>query len=583
MKKESGIIYLLLGIMMTMAVPVAAAQAPALQVKSDILGMADTGNKTTLKVDLIYTHGPGDIHLYHYNEEGKRVIYENEKDQVIPLSPVTYTGSAVFDLGSDVDDTLIDSSHAIVRLLDGNGYYADEYVLLADKLDGTWKEGKYTYTLKEGDLLFNTWGYDTTVDYNSDREWSIMGGDGAGVYNFRFEVSGITYDGQEVEPAIFPVAVYIYGRTCTDLALSTEFVENTVDENYTSGRKPSDEIQWTWATGNEDAISDGKPYLNDLYTDYFCVVWPQGTDASDLTAQDVTVTLRSKFGDTYTLSQETPYGEHEYEVLAREQETVIAVTYQQWAFVPVYTTMEVRVEGKELSASQEYDICSVEAYVVQTGGGGVTLDGTVTCFNYYGLEGLNLSNAANTGYTLSVQKDDGTWFYAEDADGKGYLSKGEETINDWGRAQIIAPDDAWVGDATEKYKIAVTNNVMFYETRMDTEQEREVDGETLLLTENVNVIKTSISQIVEGGATLADGYNLKGTGVSKWAWTMRYQSGWTTLSPIPEGLPYVEGAYGYGYLPGSQNPVYEEELAMASEQAANGPGGNGGPGGNERG
>ena len=110
MKKKSAIICLVFGSMMAMAFTAAAAQAPALQVKSDILGMADTGNKTTLKVDLIYTHGPGDIHLYHYNEEGKRVIYEDEQNQVIRLSPVTYTGSAVFDLGSDVDDALIDKA-----------------------------------------------------------------------------------------------------------------------------------------------------------------------------------------------------------------------------------------------------------------------------------------------------------------------------------------------------------------------------------------------------------------------------------------------------------------------------------------
>lgn len=109
---------------------------PQLSVKSDILGLVDTGNKTTLKVDLIKTSGPGDTNIYHYDENGKRVIYENQEEQCVRMEPVAYTGSAVLDLGPDVDDSLIDSSKAVVKLLDGNGYYADEMVLKADSLNG---------------------------------------------------------------------------------------------------------------------------------------------------------------------------------------------------------------------------------------------------------------------------------------------------------------------------------------------------------------------------------------------------------------------------------------------------------------
>ena len=72
------------------------------------------------------------------------------------------------------------------------------------------------------------------------------------------------------------------------------------------------------------------------------------------------------------------------------------------------------------------------------------------------------------------------------------------------------------------------------------------------------------------------GYNLKGTGITKWAWTMRYQSGWTTLSEEPHSLPYLEGAYGYGYEPGTVSPVYEQELellAQSNDGPGNGPGG----------
>ena len=66
------------------ALTATSLQAQTVHVTSDILGMCDTGNKTTLKKDLIYTHGPGDINLYHYDASGKRVIYENEKDIKVP-------------------------------------------------------------------------------------------------------------------------------------------------------------------------------------------------------------------------------------------------------------------------------------------------------------------------------------------------------------------------------------------------------------------------------------------------------------------------------------------------------------------
>lgn len=258
-----------------------------------------------------------------------------------------------------MDDSLIDASDASVHLLDGNSYHADEFVLKADRLDGTWENGKYVYTLQEGDLEWNDWDYDASLDYNSDREWSIMGGDGNGVYFFTFEVDGILYDGQEIAPVTFPVNVYCYGRTVTDLSLPYEYVENTVDAAYTSGIAPTSEVQWNWYSENEEAQADGKPHLNDTYTDYISLVWPEGTDASGLTADDVTVTLRSVYGDEYTLSTETAYGEHEYEVLSSQEETVIAVTYQQWALIPVYSTMEITVNHEALTAENIFDVASV--------------------------------------------------------------------------------------------------------------------------------------------------------------------------------------------------------------------------------
>lgn len=538
------------------------SSAVTLTATSDILGLGDTGNKTSLKQDLIYTEGPGDINLYYYDENGDRVIYDDEENVDVAVEPVSYTGSAVFDIsdGADIDDSLIDTSNATVSLIDGNGYYADEFVLNADTLDGTWENGEYVYTLSEGDLEWNTWGYDTSTDYNSGREWSIMGGDGNGVYNFTFQVSGITYDGEEVPATTFPVSVYIYGRSCTDLVEGVEYVPNEVDEDYTSGITPTDEVQWNWTTDNADSVAADEPYLNDNYSDYFSIIWPEGTDASDITADDVTVTLKSKYGDELTLQPENDYGEQEYAVIANDDETEVVVTYQQWAFVPVYSTMEITVNDGDLTATNTYDIASVAAYLVQTGGGGVAVDHTDTCYNYYGVLGMTLDNAANTEYTLSTDIDGTTYYYAEDEDGNAYLSPEVVEDGEWGET-ASAPDDAWTGDATEKYNIDVEGNVVFVETRTENTQDLEVDGQTYTFTENVNA-SVDISDMIANGATLDDGYNLSGTGVAKWAWTQRYQSGWTTSTAQPTSLPYVEGEeYGYGYEPGSSNPAYDEDTS----------------------
>ena len=385
-----------------------------------------------------------------------------------------------------------------------------------------------------------------------------MGGDGCGVYNFTLEVSGILYDGEEVAAATFPAAVYIYGRSCMDIAMSSEFVENTVDEGYVNECLPGEEPQWDWHTENITSMEAGKPYLNDAYTDYFTVTWPEGTDASGITAEDVTVTLYSPYGDVYRLSEETPYGEHEYRVLSGEGQTHVAVTYQQWTLVPVYNRMKVEISREGLLASKEWDVCSVAAYSVQTGGGGVTVDHTVTCYNYYGLEGMTLENAADVSYTLSTQEEGKTLFYAEDAQGEGYLVEGiEETIRRGKMevTQVTAPEEAWRGDASEKYHIALRGNVLFVETRLDMTEEKTVEGKTLTFTQNLNPRK-NIEDIVGDGATLKEGFNLAGAGQEKWAWTRRYQSGWNLDTPKPTGLPYQEGAYGYGYAPGEENPAY---------------------------
>lgn len=586
MRKRRGI-SLLLAMVMTLSagvIHVYADDTPTLNVTSNILGLADTGNKSTLKETLVKESGPGDTNLYYYDESGNRVIYENQLEPGFSVKgdTLTYQGESILSLENVDNYSLINSSKAVVKLIDGNGYYADEFVLSehaqTQLQNSTWKDGKCSYTLNEGDLEWNNWDYyegmnSEDIDTNSGREWSMMGGDGNGVYHFNFEVSGITYDNQEIAPAKIPVDVYIYGRSSSDLGLGTEFVENQVDENYSANEKNE---EWIWETANQDAIKDGKPYMNDTYTDYFTVAWPEGTNASAIKAENVTITLRSQFGDEYVLSPETAYGEKEYAVIACENETVIAVTYQQWAYVPVYSQMTIEIDdGNELKASKDYNISSVTAYMVQTGGG-TTVDHTVTCYNYYGVDGVN----ANNFYTLTTKVDGKTYFYAEDSESKGYLVEG--IVSGKGFAQTItAPQEAWRSKNAIDWHVEVHNNVVFVETRttIPTTVTKEINGEKVELTINTNFNK-SIAQMLADGAKLQPGYNLNGSSPDKWAWSFRYQSGWVLASDKPTSLPYLE-TYPFGFkstdeavLGASGNLV--KNPAYINEKVSLGPSGPGG-------
>lgn len=430
----------------------AAGDVPQLRIVSDIFGSGDTGGKTTIKHTLVTAAGPGDQTIRYsdpetderkdypvYNEDG--TLFEVEQP------PVRYTGSAVLTLvGDNLDDSLIDSSNAVVSLLPGDGYDADEFILRADALSGEWKDGFLAYTLQEGDLAFNTGDY-AFIDPNSGRKWSILGGDGNGCFVFNLGVSGITYGGQAVNDTSFQVRVYIWGRTGTDVA--PEIVDIAPEAHLPSGTQAGDEIQWSWRGDEGDFLgAPAKPVLCDDKQDDFFITWAEGTDASGLTAADVTVTLSSRYGDTYQLKAE---GEHiQYAVFAAENETQVAVTFRHAAFAPVFTTMTITVEGAGLSASRTYDIASVYAYMLQQGGG-LTVDGTCTAYSYYGYEGLSIDNAAKATYTLSVKDGDKTLYYAEGADGAGYLAEAVEkkSIGFMGeeRVTLAAPDDAKVFDA----------------------------------------------------------------------------------------------------------------------------------------
>jgi hypothetical protein len=497
---------------------------PTISVTSTIFGSADTGNKSTLKNTLLKTQGPGDINIYYYDENGNRVTYPEGTE--VELDPVTYTGEAVFDLG-DVEDDLIDSSNATVKLVAGDGYYVDELVLNATALDGTWENGKYVYTLNPYDLEWYTGDYQWS-DFNSGREWSCFGGDGNGYYRFNFEVSGIQYDGEEVEAATFPVEVYIWGRDGSDRVEDFNNTPDPVATESSSGKEQSDETQWTWS-GEGD-----QPILCDDYADDFYITWAEGTDASDVTADDVTVALYSDYGDTYVLSDE------QYEVFSSEGETQVAVTYMHWAYTPVYTSMEIQVKNDTVEASNTYDVASVYVYMVQQGGGGVTVDGTVTTYSYYGFDNLTdvnqIMNPAT--YTLSYTDEDGNiFYYAEKETGEAYLTEDSEEA---------ATFDA---SGADDYNQQLIVNTCWATTHLNQTEEKSVDGETITFDKvyDSRGMTKSIEEAAEAGLTPARGYvfGSKITPYELWGWQDRFLCGYNPSGAAPVSSPYDVYPNGY--------------------------------------
>lgn len=559
--------------------------APTLSVTSTIFGSGDTGGKTTLKNILLTAEGPGDQTIrYSDPATGERLDYPvyNEDGSLFQVEqpPVSYTGSAVLALeGENLDDSKIDSSKAVVKLLPGDGYYADELILNANTLEGSWQNGTLEYTLSEGDLEWNVGDYQY-LDDNSGREWSILGGDGNGCYTFNLEVSGITYDGQPVDAATFQVKVYIWGRTGTDLAPTITDLE--AENHLPSGTSQGKETQWNWVgdTAGDFMGAEAKPVLCDDMQDDFFITWPTGTDASALTADNVTVTLNTQYGESYQLKAS---GEHvQYAVFSSETETQVAVTFRHAAFTPVFNTMTIEVNADGLTASNTYDIASVYSYMVQQGGGGLTVDGVVTAYSYYGYDGLSVANAVPATYTLCYTDNNGkTWYYNEN----GGLSEAVEktSIGFMGeeRVTLSAPDDAAVFDAmgAEDCDVQFVVNTLLVKTRLGKTEVKAVNGEDIVFSKEY----TSGQIGAWDGVTLAPGY-VRAAGFSpnqQWAWSQYYGSGWSPeLSVIPTDFPYVDGPFGnYAdkYAPSTGGPG---AFGPGSGPDA-GPGGPGGDGPSE--
>ncbi len=515
MKKKSALLFVL-GLTAGCLPTIAQAESsdasqsavPVLSVESHLRGSAYTNGKSTLK--------------YHLHTD---VSYADDSNAVFTLTMPD---------GSEIDDSKIDCSSASVSLSQGDGYYSSEYVLLAAALDGEWQDGQYIYTLSDGDFELNLDQY-PLVDLDSGREWSCLGGDGAGNYHFNLTVSGIVYDGEMVEAQTFPLDISVYGYNYSEDAInlygetgtppiSPEFasLEEKADVSVPSSAQPV----WTWIGAGDI------PILCDHLADDFYITWDADSDASGLTSSDITVILTGQYGDMLILEPEK-----DYFVQSSRTETQIALTYQNWAFTPVYTSMTIEVNGEHASASETFDIASVYVYEAQQGGGGQTVDGTVTAYSFYGLANLEsweqlMSPAI---YLLTCEQDGVIMYYTQEKDGTPSLT------------DDITKAFQFDASGPEERNQQLIGNTLYITARRDMREiEKTIGDETISFTQ----LYPGRDSGVNGGGSLLSpsdcdqslqpeaGYAIPwGTDNwitnEKWAWQTGVEQGWTGISITP--------------------------------------------------
>lgn len=490
------------------AVAYADDATPTLSVESNLFGSVYTNGKSTLK--------------YHLNTT---LSYAEDSSAVLTLT---------LPDGSPVDDSKIDSSNATVILDEGDGYYPSEYLFHATTLDGEWQNGSLTYTLDDDALELDLTQY-PLADLDSGREWSCLGGDGHGNYHFNLTVSGILYDGKPVESQTFPLDILVYGYNYSDDAVNlygengTEPIQpefaSLSDKSGAAAEAQAEPI-FTWVGAGE------VPILCDHLADDFYITWNADADASALTSADVTITLANERGDSKVL-----VADQDYFVQSDKGETQIALTYQNWAFIPVYTTMTIEVNGEGAAAAQTFDIGSVYVYEAQQGGGGQTVDGTVTAYSFYGLANLEswdqlLSPAI---YLLSCEKDGTTFYYAEDENGTASLTED--------MAQAFQFDASGPEDRNEQL---IGNTLYVTSRQVMREVEKTVGEETITFKQAYPGRDSAISA---GGGLLnpsacdpelkaAPGYVIPWGTTNwitneKWAWQKGIEEGWIGISVTP--------------------------------------------------
>lgn len=491
-------------------VNVGSYTVPKLTVTSNLYGSAFTNSKSTLKEGL-----------------GGVVEYAKGSKATIAL-----------DL-KGLSSSRIDSSKAKVALIEGDGYLTSEYLLKATKLGKKWSGGKLGYQLSKGDLVINTGGY-PIADTDSGREWSCLGGDGHGNYWFNLAVSGIRYNGLPVASQTFRVHVYIYGQDYYEgadqtfgdgIAVVADIapLSEKVADPPSAGPAPV----WTHLGAGD------KPNLVDHVADDFYVTWPSGVDASALESGDVAITLRSAKGDTLALKPGT-----DFVVDSSAGETQIAVTYLNWPFIPVYSSMSLTVNPVHLAGAtpatglqQTYDdIASVYAYMAQQGGGGTTIEGTVTAYSFYGLANLTARNQVFTdvAYTLRATVDGATVYYAEDGDGKA------------GLVSAVGSAKTYDGNGEKDRNLRLIGNTGYITARVNAIVEKPVDGATISFTKVYSGGAVRPPTTADSGLKALPGYAIPWTSPNwltheKWAWQRALRGvGWIGLEPVPHGARFTQ-------------------------------------------
>lgn len=480
--------------------------------ESSLYGQAYTNAKSTLKA-----------------EYGVSVSYDEDSKAVIRLQA---------DDGSAIDDSLVDTSNASVTLLDGDAYTADQFIFSGNELGSDIRDGVITYRLKEGDIEPSNGDYFAD---NGGREWSALGSDGKGVYYFNLQVSGIRYDGQEIDPVDLRAIVNIFGYDYTADAQELYPQEIPVDASF-------EELQEKPAVQDKPVITwqgDGdKPILCDELADRFYIVWPEGQDASNLSSEDITITMKGRYGDELTLQHEKDYFTE-----STTDETQIVVSYQYWAYAPVYTDMEISVSkeavtGAEADFIANYDIASVYVNMVQYGGG-MDRDNTVIAIQIVGYDDIGTVGSLGMPFFYTLVTEDGK-FYAEDEEGKAYLTDDHEQAKQF--------------DASGEEDMAprIIENTIYFTEHFGRTMEMEVDGETVVFMMNYGYGFPMISPELK----VKDGYTpMKGMmDHHKWAWQSSLQEGWTAIDVTP-----MEGRYTWNVEKGRSEDfdAFEEDVTWS--------------------
>lgn len=418
-------------------------------------------------------------------------------------------------------------------------------------------------------------------------------------------MSGLTYHGLPVPDSTFRVCYYVYGRDASDKARITlaDYInvydyeetgaqKRTLEEN---GQKAAsgDGAVWTWAGDDYE----GKPILCDTDQDDFYITWPEGVDASSLTASDVTVVLYGQYGDELRLKPDS-----DYYVYGDGSETQIAVPYVHMAFTPVYTNMVVSVDrtavsGAESIAEEElshnYDIASVYVYQVQHGG--LNPNGAVLVYQFYGFDEDTLTDWSQLmhgfEYALFIENEDGTRAYYSEENGGSLVDFAEDAAYyDATGAQdlnIRLWDQAVIYDTTS----AVENEdgTKTYKTETKTVNGEEITFNKVVLTgwdgNDLRGVQFTPTEARANGLKPAAGYAFPQTddfyekfkdynfghdywvAHSMWPWVEGIECGWlTTPDDMHASWNGLDKGYGFEY---GSDGCYPDWTAPEAEGNAN--------------